>query len=229
MDQDKSKALSKIRKCIALAASSNANEAATAMRQAQALMKMHGISEDLAEAVEMTRELVSGKTKAKTFWEMQIAGTVAASLGLKVVIHHVPKHQRNGKTQYAYLGPKQRVALAEYAHEMLCKSVIEARKAFLLTDEYIYSLRPAQATEDFVRGFSLSVKKAVDSLHMEDTEARAIVEFVKKMYADGFSKSRPLSLRSTTATNMGLEKGRSLRLDRPMSDGTGAKLRIGGN
>lgn len=40
------KILAKIKKCLALASSSNPNEAATALRQARALMEKHGVTSE---------------------------------------------------------------------------------------------------------------------------------------------------------------------------------------
>lgn len=46
-------ALRKVRACLRLAASSNPNEAASAMRQAQALMNKYGLTPDDADAAEV--------------------------------------------------------------------------------------------------------------------------------------------------------------------------------
>lgn len=54
---DRNKALDKIKKCLRLATSANPNEAAAAMRQAQALMRKHGIGQDdvsMADVMECT-------------------------------------------------------------------------------------------------------------------------------------------------------------------------------
>jgi hypothetical protein len=73
------KILGKIKKCLALSASDNPNEAATAMRQAHALMEKHGVTAegivmgDIGEAKIKSRTMARNKPEQ---WEAHLASTV---------------------------------------------------------------------------------------------------------------------------------------------------------
>ena len=74
-------ALSKIKKCLALAQSGNAHEAAAGMRQAQKLMAEH----ELGELDVTLSQVGEGKTDVrssyKNLWEVQLVNLVAESFG----------------------------------------------------------------------------------------------------------------------------------------------------
>lgn len=121
---DRNKALDKIKKCLRLATSANPNEAAAAMRQAQALMKLHGIGQDdvsMADVMESTAAAGSKKTPAK--WEAQLASTVAKAYACKVLF-------AGGLGRWNYIGETAEVA--SYTMTVLLRQVRQARRDFTL-------------------------------------------------------------------------------------------------
>uniref|UniRef100_UPI0009E92407 DUF2786 domain-containing protein n=1 Tax=Methylogaea oryzae TaxID=1295382 RepID=UPI0009E92407 len=87
---DKDKALAKIKKCLRLAASANANEAATAMRQAQALMEQYGIEHsDVLASEAAEAKAKAGATKTPAMWENRLADLVARSFGCDLIFDSV--------------------------------------------------------------------------------------------------------------------------------------------
>ena len=80
------KILRKIKRCLALARSNNPNEAATALRQAQALMAKYGVThEDVAisDVESSIAQACSGKTPP-TYIAM-LANMVAGAFGVEVI------------------------------------------------------------------------------------------------------------------------------------------------
>src|SRR5690348_8415840 len=55
---DKTRAMEKIRKCLALSKSANEHEAAAALRQAQKLMQMHDLDENDLDGLEFVSQFV---------------------------------------------------------------------------------------------------------------------------------------------------------------------------
>jgi hypothetical protein len=81
---NRDQALAKIKKCIALGASANPHEAATAMRQAQKLMAQHDFSEaDVALADVSEVNCRSAMTGPR--WEVRLANLVAETFGCNVL------------------------------------------------------------------------------------------------------------------------------------------------
>ena len=83
------KILAKIKKCLALAGSDNPNEAATALRQAHALMEKHGLGvhdvamSDMGQAESPSQTM---SRDAPADWEARLANQVAKAFGCKTLI-----------------------------------------------------------------------------------------------------------------------------------------------
>ena len=121
---DRNKALDKIKKCLRLATSANPNEAAAAMRQAQALMKKHGIGQDdvsMADVMECNAVAGSKKTPAK--WEALLANTVSRAYACKVLF-------ASGIGRWNFIGEMAEVA--GYTMTVLLRQVRQARRDFTL-------------------------------------------------------------------------------------------------
>jgi len=86
MKTEQQKVLEKIKKCLKLAGSSNANEAATAMRQAQALMEKYNVTHIDVQASEASETKAKASVKNKpTRWETRLALTAADAFGCKII------------------------------------------------------------------------------------------------------------------------------------------------
>lgn len=121
---DRNKALDKIKKCLRLATSANAHEAAAAMRQARALMREHSIGQDdvsMADVMECTAVAGSKKTPAK--WEAQLANTVSKAYACKVIF-------AGGIGRWNFIGEMAEVA--GYTMTVLLRQVRQARRDYSL-------------------------------------------------------------------------------------------------
>lgn len=123
----------KIKRCLALARSANENEAATAMRQAQALMRQHRLSEDDVRASDVG-EAQSGMTRAnrRPYWDRQLSAVVARTFGCTSLSHTYWCRQVGRRVERAtFVGvtPSQHIAL--YAYEALLLQVKQARKEYV--------------------------------------------------------------------------------------------------
>ena len=77
-------ALLKIKKCLALAGSSNPNEAAAAMRQAQKLMAMFGLNETDISLAEVVESAARARMTSLVNWEVIMSRIVADAFGCYV-------------------------------------------------------------------------------------------------------------------------------------------------
>ncbi|MDG9808598.1 DUF2786 domain-containing protein [Pseudomonas juntendi] len=122
---DRNKALDKIKKCLRLATSANPNEAAAAMRQAQALMKQYGIGQaDVSMADVMECTAVAGSKKTPAMWEAQLANTVSRAYTCKVLF-------AGGIGRWNFIGEMAEVA--GYTMTVLLRQVRQARRDFTLS------------------------------------------------------------------------------------------------
>ncbi len=65
-------ALKKIKKCLALSRSANEHEAAAALRQAQALMREHGLREKDVSLADVAEVKVKACSTAANAWELRL-------------------------------------------------------------------------------------------------------------------------------------------------------------
>lgn len=86
MNVELDRIIDKVKKCIALSKSDNPHEAAAALRQAQALMRKHGIDEAGIAASEISAadvEHKSGNTARPPAWETMLMMLIGTAFGCK--------------------------------------------------------------------------------------------------------------------------------------------------
>lgn len=233
------KILNKIKKCLALAASDNPNEAAIAMRQANALMEKHGIS---SEAITMS-DIDEAETPCRTMarnrpaqWEAALAATVGAAFGCKLMISRmVPKEScslRKGRVvnvgSYIFVGIKTQVQIAAYTVEVLVRKCKKARGAFIA--EKLQGLsgvpggrRTATALGDqFALGWVAQIARVVQEFAHPPEVERAINSFIE---AATISSGEQAAVRKTAtehhqaaqlAAQAGMQAAHGESLYRPM-------------
>lgn len=128
---DKTSALEKIKKCLRLAASNNPNEAATALRQAKALMSRFQIGDEDILFSEVTEASTrSSAARRPTVWENNLVWTVADAFGCDVFFNSI----RNGFCKvgnHVFVGEKAEIAA--YAMHVLLRQVCKARQEYIKT------------------------------------------------------------------------------------------------
>ncbi|MFS2159220.1 DUF2786 domain-containing protein [Pseudomonas sp. Pseusp122] len=123
----------KIKHCLALAQSSNENEAATAMRQAQALMREYQLTEtdvQLSDVGEAQSSL--SRTVRRPMWDRQLSAVVAKVFncqGLRSLRWCEIKRRRVEHATFVGVTPAQHIAL--YAYETLLAKLTQARKDYV--------------------------------------------------------------------------------------------------
>lgn len=180
---DKGKILDKIRKCMALSASSNEHEAAAALRQARALMEKHGITDAdvlAAEAGEMAAK--AGVASRPTSWESRLAYYTASIFGCQVVFRPgLAWADRAG--QWVFIGTGARYEVAKYCFEVLLRQVKRARAEHIKT-----TLRRCKAATKtrradlFCEGWVQSAVCKVDELALPEREQQALDAYLQQRY-----------------------------------------------
>lgn len=126
---DKSKALEKIKKCLALGASGNEHEAAAALRQAQKLMQEHGITDDAVMAASASEaDARAGAFARPAFWESALAVSVGKAFGCEVLFS-----QRRGSAYWRFIGCGASPQVAQYAFQVLYRQAKKARANYIKT------------------------------------------------------------------------------------------------
>ncbi|AUZ05086.1 hypothetical protein ADP71_14900 [Vitreoscilla sp. C1] len=127
---DKQKVLSKIKKCLALAKSSNEHEAAQALKQAQALMRDFELTEhdvDCAQVNEQHKPF----TYRPSPWQALLVQMCGKAFGCRYYIDKAwcfKIHQSKSRVHFVGLG--ERSELASYAFDVLSRQLRAARSEY---------------------------------------------------------------------------------------------------
>jgi hypothetical protein len=122
----------KIKKCLALSSSSEPNEAAAALRQAQKLMEKHGLTTmDVAvsEINETDVRSTAGSTKVPA-WELKLMRLVAEAFGCHLLWMRGNSHGRTAKELFGswrLVGPSSQLPIAQYTAQVLLRKLTKAR------------------------------------------------------------------------------------------------------
>lgn len=123
----------KIKRCLALSKSSNENEAATAMRQAQALMREYRLTEldvRLSDVDEVQSE--KSRVNRRPTWDRHLSGIVARVFGCRPLSY---RHWCNASDRLVeralFVGVTPAPQIAMYAYETLLAKLTQARREYV--------------------------------------------------------------------------------------------------
>lgn len=152
--QDRERVLRKIRACLRLASSSNPNEAAAALRQAQKLMAEHGID---ASAAEFDVGCAEASTRQRGSLPPQsivaLAVLIAGGFSCRVIVCRGP-----GVTIMRFYGSDGAAEVAEYAFTVLRRQ-LEAAKT-----RHVRRCRKRVVKEQRAEAFAVGWVAAVQGL-----------------------------------------------------------------
>lgn len=171
----------KIRKCLALSASSNEHEAAAALRQAQKLMEAYGVTEaGLAGDEVGTADAESQRCTQPAVWEHRLAHMVASVFGCKLVFARgrFVESNRGASTRgrFIYIGLKTHVELAVYAHDVLRRQIEKGRSRYLNDNgDWLRTRgRKIAAGSAYCEGYIANVRSKVSELVVSPLHQQAI-------------------------------------------------------
>ena len=168
---DRSTILQKIKKCLALSASSNEHEAAAALRQARKMMEEYAIT----HADLLTADVGESSTKASakdtpSSWEVDLAQRVANAFACVVIFDRTTE-----KTHWRFVGDRAKAEVAGYTFDVLLRQAKRARathiKAKLRRCKRATRIRRADL---FCEGWVRAVAGTITAFAGTPQEAQAI-------------------------------------------------------
>lgn len=221
---ERNKAMDKIEKCINLSKSSVPAEAAAALRQAQKLMQIHGITEAELGMVGYAHEKVSVPIQANKKLPIALSNLIsliARSFGVRPVIG---SEVRVSDVSYTvtYFGPKDRVQLSCYAHVVVYRALEAAWRQHLADHPYLKGERGARA--GFQLGWLDAVESTVEAFVVTDDEKIGTDLVVKETFPTLVKiKTNDIKV-DVESLNAGAEAADGFSLHRPV---VSERLKIG--
>lgn len=227
---DKDTAISKIKKCLALSKSANQYEAATALRQAHALMAKFSIDDqELLAAEASCSRSKAGAKRTPAAWETILASTVAQAFACD---HIFEQGRANGS--WAFVGCHSAPEIAKYAFDVLFHQLKHERQAFItLSCKRLKSANKTARADLFCAGWVMSVADQVSKFAETPKNKPAIAAYKEQLYGSlvplesrNRNDGRKLNEKDWDATSQGYKAGRNARLSHGL--GTEDRLAIGG-
>ena len=206
------KILAKIKKCLALASSSNPNEAATALRQARALMDKHGVTSEAIVMADIGESSAQSRTMARdkpARWEVSLAAMVGDAFGCKMMVARTVAtrgrvHINEGR--YVFVGLKQQSEIASYTASVLIRRCKAARQKWIAEQCKGLNIlgvpglkkRVTRMGDSFAEGWVCSIAKLVTDFANPPEVDAAIEQHIKAQ-----SRGEDAPMRGISSSDVG--------------------------
>lgn len=187
MTNETEKYLAKIKKLLNLARrSSNSHEAATALNQAQALMRKHKLSQNDVDLMDITRKASKGApSHAQSIprYMTFLGQLICRAMGVNCY-YSFQRNFMNGQKQNTviFFGPDERPEIAAYAFDVLSRQMVKARRTFI--GSLRKNIKPATKTaraDQFCEGWAEGAYQAIESFVVTETEKTLMANFLAKL------------------------------------------------
>lgn len=179
---NRKKIIDKIAKCLRLAGSSNPNEAAMALRQAQAMMAKHGINDKEVDAAIISEmPTTTGTSHTPPGWLDRLATLVADAYG---VYHFLSVTGRTNN--YVFVGPDPVPEVAAYVFAVLRRQLVKSRNEFYQSRRGKKTNRIHKA-DIFAHGWVLAVSKKVNEF-AQPLKVKEAINTYLELYHPGLTK-----------------------------------------
>ena len=232
---DKKKALEKIKKCLALAKSSNEHEAAQALKQAQALMREFEVSEQDVDWLEVN-EQCKPFTYDPSTWQSLLVQMCGEAFGCRYYINKswsLKDKKTSSKINFVGLGA--RAELAVYAFEVLSRQIREARSSYKKTTLNRVRVRKNLMfrLDEFSYGWVASVYKLIDVFANQPKEQAILDTYMKEKHPNIKSRvikdkkaSGHVQNQAANDFSNGLKEGKKAQLHHAMQQPTRKQLEV---
>lgn len=187
MTNETEKYLAKIKKLLNLARrSSNPHEAATALNQAQALMRKHKLSQNDVDLMDITSKASKGApSHAQSIprYMTFLGQLICRAMGVNCY-YSFCRNYMNGQKQNTviFYGPDERPEIAAYAFDVLSRQMVKARRTFI--GSLRKNIKPATKTaraDQFCEGWTEGAYQAIEPFVVTETEKTLMANFLAKL------------------------------------------------
>ncbi|CAM5562840.1 DUF2786 domain-containing protein [Eoetvoesiella caeni] len=188
------KILQKIKKCLALSKSANEHEAANALRQAHALMRIHQIehSDVLASVVSET-QVRSRSINSPSRWENTLVRAICAAFTCEALFI---AWKAKKEAYWTFIGESANPEVAGYAYQVIHRQVRAGRREYLSNSCKDY---PRKIKNRMVDLFSVAwveaLERRINEFAKPDDYSDALKAYMDKNYAQLDGEVKPRSLK----------------------------------
>lgn len=182
---ERDKIIDKIKKCLALSASSNEHEAEAALRQARKLMDAHGVTDlDILAAEADERRARAGAATRPSNWETALASRVGKAFGCQVIFASDLDPKRLAIVgHWMFIGCGASPEIAHYAFAVLFRQCKRAREEHIKARlKRCKTGTKTRRADLFCEGWVQSVVGKIAAFACNSEQTAAIDAYVSKKF-----------------------------------------------
>ena len=176
-------ALDKIKKCLALAASPEAHEAAAALRQAQKLMAQFGLTEADVTLADVSEVRQLAQNAPLVAWEAMLAGLVASAFGCD---HYTSLRPQLGvglkvrnRRHFVFVGVGPAAEIAGYAFDLLSRQCARDRRRHIALQPKTCKPKTKVARGDlYAEGWLAGIRDKLDRFAGGERDTALIAQYM---------------------------------------------------
>lgn len=173
--------LRKIRGCLGMATSDNPDIAATAARQAQALMAQYDIEHPEILASGISEEFSPSRaTRKPPAYEVLLAETIAGLFSCSLIFTH--KWERKLTGGYSFMGAGPSAEVAAYTFSVLSRKLRDARETYTQEKLQRYRRNKVAAADEFCNGWVFAVRSTTQAAAPTGERLLAIEAYQGRKY-----------------------------------------------
>ena len=177
----KQKIIDKIHKCLRLSESGNPNEAASALRQAQAMMRKYNISEEDVHSHEIREAIAnSGGYFNPPYWAVALSELIAQAFECRAYI----SRREEQRPVFRFIGLDYSAGVAAYSFTVLFRQLRRSRREYMNNlgiDDKSERLRQGNV---FAQAWLFRIARTVAEFVAGPDHGEAIEAYVKEHYGD---------------------------------------------
>jgi hypothetical protein len=222
---DKQKIIDKIHKCLRLAESGNPNEAASALRQAHAMMRKYNISEEDVHSRDIREaSALSGGYYNPPYWAVALSELIAQAFECRAYI----SRREEQRPIFRFMGVDYTAGVAAYTFTVLFRQLRRSRRDYmngLVLEDKTERLRQGNV---FAQAWLFRIAKTVAEFAADSNHDEAIEAYVKEQYGEPLDFERDPADTETSDYEVilsGMRAANTARLLHPVTSPEGEKRR----
>ncbi|MCD2453562.1 DUF2786 domain-containing protein [Methylicorpusculum oleiharenae] len=228
-DQVLKKVAEKIAKCLALASSDNPAEAEAARRQAEALMRKHGLNCDDVSAAKVQEIDVNTGSHRPPVYLMHLGGLIARAFSCEMVSTTRNDGFGNRASFMTFFGVGVKPELASYTFDVLRRQIIKDRKAYQTTLGRYKRSNKIRMANLFCTAWIDRIAKQVQDFSGSEQEKIAIDAYKSRRWGDDLEqdkRKRPNIERESDvkALQAGFDAAKDISIHRPVQTKAGKQI-----
>lgn len=214
------KHLDKIRKCLALAKSSNPHEAAAALRQAKKLMAKHGVSETDIDLLNVkSASTNAGNAQKPARWGHMLVSVICKAFSVDAIFH--TGFFVNG-ANVEFIGIDEAPEVASYAYDVLRRQLVRDRADHVKKQKRCKPSTKTRRGDLFAENWVMGVRQIVMEFATPMPENhKQLIETYKRSNHKDLKKLNPREHKAKgndwQSENDGYAKGKNAQLNKAMN------------